>query len=183
MSTERNNLQSISADLANKTQDLKDRINSHSVRNLKPEVLIAVPIIFVSVFLYMFGVANLFLPINFLINNVFRLLELVLRLVYYFSVLLIPLSGLFVTALFTCPSNDSFVPSMKSYISFFNNNNKNETLYDSISNYAATKYAEYTLFADPNFLNLGFCTIVKCKVNDRNLWSVGIFKVWIPLSG
>lgn len=174
-------LQGLSADFASKTQELKNRVNSQSVRNLKPELMIGAAVVSVVAVLFFCGLSNVFLFLNFLTNTVFRVFELVLRVL---SMLLLPLSVLFVAALYTCPSSDTFVPYMKSMISFFNQDKKeSQSLYDSILNYGATKLAEYALFSDPMFLNCGVCTLVKCKNGSKYFWAVGVFKVWVPLSG
>jgi len=71
------------------------------------------------------GVANIFYGIHVIVQVILQLITILTNLIailtnllYVIAILMIPISGLFVAALFTCPSQDTFTPWLKSFISF-----------------------------------------------------------------
>ena len=96
----------------------------------QPKMIIAPSLILISFIIYLIGISNIFYGIGTIasiilmtINTLFSgilipLLTIIVSLLYVLTILIIPMVALIITALFTCPSQESFSTWTKEFIAF-----------------------------------------------------------------
>ena len=103
------------------------------------------------------------------------LIYLVHPLLNLISNLLLPLSGLLIAGVFSCPTKDSFLPWLEEMVN-------NAILYKESA--YLNSYLNMPKVEDiPYFFHLGFCKIAVCNVEGNNkILFLGIFNTWIRIA-
>ena len=130
-----------------------------------------------------------------LISIVYPLLNMILSFMIVVSILVVALSGLFVAGVFTCPTEESFVPWLKSFISTNMNQQSQLTSTDKLQvinnfmkkyviNALTSNIMSYTMFKQQNFYHCGAFRIALCigSSDGEQVIFIGAFNTWFPTS-
>jgi hypothetical protein len=108
------------------------------------------------------------------INPIHILEWILIYLVHPLFNLILPLTGLLISSLFSCPTKDSFLPWLEEMVN-------NAILYKE-STYLNSYLTMPKIENVPYFFHLGFCRIGVCNVKGgKKVLFLGLFNTWIRI--
>ena len=127
---------------------------------------------------------------NLLTTIIYPLINMILSLLIILAVLMIPISGLLIAGIFTCPKEESFSPWLKSFIAFHMMDNQPQPINDSwipsfldpvIKSWSVTLLSAMA-FDKQKFLHCGAFRLVFCTKTsgDNKMTFIGAFNTWFP---